>query len=272
MDRLRRAYHRFFFAEEPIARVRLFRRGLALWTVVYVALQVPHLEELYCRPILREGRLDAWLGIPPPPYALVVALVAVLFVALALVILDVATRRAQLVVVALYLGLSLLEASPPRAYGELAMVQWPLLALAPVGPPERLAPRWGTRLVMLQLSAVYCYAALAKLVEGPGWRDGEAIALISRSQFYGQHLLSAGVTVDRGPLALALAWSTIALELAIGVGLWPARTRVAAACGLLALHGGIAATMRISLLFHLLMALHLVLFVGPPSVWRRSRG
>lgn len=34
MDRFRRAYHEFFFAAEPIARVRLFRRGLALWTVV----------------------------------------------------------------------------------------------------------------------------------------------------------------------------------------------------------------------------------------------
>lgn len=269
MDKLRRAYHEFFFAAEPIARVRLFRRGLALWTVVYLGQQLPHLEELYCRPILREGRFDAWFGIPPPPYALIAGLMAALLVALALVIVDVATRRAQLVVVALFLTLSLLEASPPRAYGELAMVQWPLVALAPVGPPDRLAPRWGTRLVMLQLSAVYVYAALAKLVEGPAWRDGEAIVLISRSAFYGQHLLSAGVTVERGPLALALAWSTVALELGIGVLLWPARTRVAAACGLVVLHLGIAATMRISLLFHALMILHLVLFVGPPWTWRR---
>lgn len=270
MGRVSRAYREFFFAEEPIARVVLFRRGLALWTIVYLLLQLPHLEELYCRPILREGRLDGWLGIAPPPLWLITAMMAALLVALALVLLDVATRRAQVAVVALFLALSLLETSPPRAYGELAMVQWPLLLLAPVGPPSRVAPRWGTRLVMLQLSAVYCYAALAKLVDGPHWRTGEAIVLISRSQFYGRHLLSDGVTVEHGPLALALAWSTMAIELLVGVGLWPARTRVAAACGLVLLHGGIAATMRISLLFHALMILHLVLFVGPPWAWRRG--
>ena len=269
MTRASRAYEAFFFTDEPLARVRLFRRGLALWTIVYVALQVPHLEELYCRPILREGRLDTWLALGPPPLWLIEAMIAALLLALALVLHDVGVRVARFAVVALLLALSVMEASPPRAYGELAMVQWPLVALAPVGPATAVGPRWATRLVMLQLSAVYCYAALAKLVEGAGWRTGDAVALISRSEFYGQHLLSAGVTLDRGPLALALGWSTIALELLVGVGLWPARTRVAAACGLVLLHVGIAATMRISLLFHALMILHLVLFVGPPWTWRR---
>lgn len=271
MGRVDAAVRRFFFAEEPIDRVAWFRRGLAAWTAAYVIVQVPHLEELYCRPILREGHLDRWFGIAPPPYPVIAAIVAALLLALALVVAAVRTRAATIAAALAYAALFGLAASPPRAYGELAMVQWGLVALAPVGPPGTPAPRWAARLLMLQLSAVYCYAALAKLVEGPGWRDGQAVAVISRSE-YAQHLLSAGVTLERGPLAVAIAWSTIALELIIGVGLWPARTRRPAAAALVLLHAGIAATMRISLLFHALMLVHLLLFFGPPALRRRAGG
>jgi hypothetical protein len=120
--------------------------------------------------------------------------------------------------------------------------------------------------MMLQVSSVYVFAALSKLTEGTAWRSGEAVALIFGSTRQGQHLLSAWLSVGPG-LARGLAWSTIGLELLIGIGLWFARTRTLAAVALVALHLGIAATMRVSLLFHALMLLHLVLFVGarPPA-------
>ncbi|MFY0531453.1 hypothetical protein [Nannocystis pusilla] len=82
-----------------------------------------------------------------------------------------------------------------------------------------------------------------------------------RSSHQGQHLLSAWLSLTPG-LARMLAWSTIALELAIGFGLWFSRTRKVAALALVLLHAGIAASMRVSLLFHALMLLHLLLFFG----------
>lgn len=88
---------------------------------------------------------------------------------------------------ALFLGLMMAEASVPRAYSELAAVQWVLLLFAPTprrarsGPSE---PRWATRLLMLELSAVYLFAGLGKLVER-GWWGGEAVVRVLRSPHYG---------------------------------------------------------------------------------------
>ncbi|MCY1062455.1 HTTM domain-containing protein [Nannocystis sp. SCPEA4] len=250
---------RFFFATEATARTQRFARGLALWTGAYALTQWPHLEELYSRPVLREGRLDRWLAGPPPLW-LITGLMGLLLVAAALVAAGRGGRTARVLAAGLFALLVGLEASTPRAYAELAVVQWGLVALAPLG---RVGPRWATRLMMLQLSAVYVFAALSKLVEGTSWWTGEAMVLIFRSSHQGQHLLSAWLPLTLGPLARALAWSTIALELAIGFGLWFARTRKPAAVALVLLHLGIAGSMRVSLLFHALMLLHLLLFVGP---------
>lgn len=260
MRRARAALQRFFFAEEASGRVLRFSRGLALWTGVYVAAQVPHLEELYCRPILREGRLDGWIGPWPPPLPLVAAMVALLVVALGLVAANRGGRAARAMAAGLFVGLVALEASGPRAYAELAAIQWVLVAMAPIGGTK---PRWATRLMMLQLTSVYGFAALSKMFEGTGWWSGEAVVWVLRSTHQGEHLLSAWLPLSREPLAQAIAWSTIGFELLIAVGLWFARTRPAAVGALVLLHVGIAGSMRVSLLFHALMLLHLLLFVGP---------
>lgn len=254
------ALRRFFFAEEATVRVEWFARGLALWTGAYALMQWPHLEELYCRPVLREGRLDAYLHGWAPPSWLIVGLMALLLSACALVAAGRGGRAARASAAGLFALLVGFEASSPRAYAELAALQWSFVALAPVG---RTGPRWATRLLMLQLSAVYVFAGLSKLAEGTAWWSGDAVVWIFRSSHQGQHLLSAWLTLTPGLVARAIAWSTIAFELGIGLGLWFARTRRLAAAALVLLHLGIAASMRVSLLFHALMLLHLVLFVGP---------
>ena len=260
MTRAEPALQRFFFADEPCARASRFARGLAAWTGVYVLMQLPHLEELYCRPILREGRFDTLVGPWPPPLPLVIALATLLLVALALVAADRGGRTARAGAAGLFAGLVALEASGPRAYAELAAIQWALVAMAPLHGP---APRWATRLMMLQLSTVYGFAALSKMTEGTGWWSGEALVWIFASERQGQHLLSASLPLKPGPLAGALAWSTMGLELLIAAGLWSRRARAPAAAALVLLHLAIAASMRVSLLFHALMLLHLLLFVGP---------
>ncbi|PCC75413.1 Vitamin K-dependent gamma-carboxylase [Nannocystis exedens] len=250
---------RFFFATEGTARTQRFARGLALWTGAYALTQWPHREELYSRPVLRDGWLEGWLGGWVPPPALVTGLLALLAVAAGTAAAGRGGRAARVTTAGLFGLLVGLEASAPRAYAALAVLQWSFVALAPAGPR---GPRWAARLLMLQLSAVYVFAALSKLAEGTSWWTGEAIVLIFRSARQGQHLLSAWLPLTPGPLAQALAWSTIALELAIGCGLWFARTRRPAAIALVLLHAGIAGSMRVSLLFHALMLLHLLLFFG----------
>lgn len=254
----------FFFAREPIARVVQLRRGLALWTGAWALVHLPHADELYCRPVLREGFYDRWLAGPPPPLALVAALGVALLAGLALVAEGRHTRRAQWLVVAAFAALYLLDGGRARAYTTLALVQWSLLLLAPIGPPTATAQRWAARLLMLQVSAVYGFAALAKLVEGPAWRDGAAIARILGTSRHGEHLLSR-LLPEPGAWSLALGWFVIVLEVFIAVGLWGRRTRTAAALALALLHLGIALTMKVSLLFHALMLLQLVLFVPPPG-------
>lgn len=265
MRRARAALRRFFCAEEASGRALLFARGLALWTGAYVLAQLPYLDELYCRPVLREGRFDRWFGPTIAPWPAIAAVVGLLLVALALVASGRGGRPARAGAAGLFLVLVGAEASAPRAYAELAAIQWILVALMPAAREAGTASRWATRLMMLQLSTVYVFAALAKLLEGTAWRSGDAVVLIFRSARQGQHLLSAWLPLAAGPLARAIAWSTIGIELLIGIGLWFARTRAIAALALVLLHLGIAATMRVSLLFHALMLLHLVLFVGPRS-------
>jgi hypothetical protein len=164
-------------------------------------------------------------------------------------------RAAQLAALLLLALLAGLESAPPRAYLELALVQWLLLQCAPVAGAT--APAWPRRLLLLQFSSVYVFAALAKLVQ-PAWRSGEAVARILGSPHYGDHLLSAGLALT-GPAARWTAWAVILGELAIGVGLWPRRTRRAAVVASILLHAGMAASLRVSLLFHALMLAHLAL-------------
>lgn len=251
------AYRRFFFAEEPLGRLVWYRRGMALWTCSWALVHLPYADEIYSRSFLREGIYDRWTGGPPPSLALVIGLSLALALGLGLVLAERLVRPAIVVVWTAFAALYVLDAGQLRAYTTLALVQWGLLGLGALGPSA--APRWSARLMMLQVSAVYFFAALAKLIETPLWRDGEAVARIFGSDRYGQHLLSS-LAPAPGPWTVAVGWAVIALELFIALGLWHRRTRLAAAASLVALHLGIALTMKVSLLFHSLMALQLALF------------
>jgi hypothetical protein len=157
-------------------------------------------------------------------------------------------------------AITALDPISARAYGALALVQWGLVGLAPSDPEEEV-PAWVGQLVVAQWASVYLFGVCAKLAE-PAWRNGSALWLALNNDDFGRFLLSShGITHG---VSRALTWSTLALEVGIGLGVWAARTRPAAVAACVALHAGILLSMRISPLFAALMWLHLPLVLAIP--------
>jgi hypothetical protein len=131
------------------------------------------------------------------------------------------------------------------------------------------APRWSLRIAMLLFSSVYLFSVLAKSIGGDGWFDGRTLYYTLRSHDYGTFLVSAWFPISLGT-ARVLGWATLAAETFIGIGLWHRRTIIFAMLTCVAMHTMMALTMRVSILFHLLMVGHLPLFFSP-STWARLR-
>ncbi|MCA9659615.1 MAG: HTTM domain-containing protein, partial [Myxococcales bacterium] len=256
---------RAFTAPSPAAPVDRFRRLLGAWTAVYVALRLPYVEELYGRDVLNDAPIRRWFDVGPPPPELLLALMIALIVAALVGPWCRRARAASLLVALLFGAVASFETSPPRAYAALALIQWFLLSCA-YGRAEADGGRatgWGARMLKLQYASVYLFAGLAKLCS-PVWWGGAAIVYVLRSPDYGGLIVSTDVEVPAA-LALLFAWATILGEVFIAVGLWSERTRRWAILGVVALHLSLLLTIRISLLFHALMLLHLALFVRVPE-------
>jgi hypothetical protein len=124
------------------------------------------------------------------------------------------------------------------------------------------APYWAVRLVQLQTTAVYCFAALAKL-GGSTWWDGTAVPRALMLRELQRFPIPDFVLTSRAAGAL-LTWSTLGVELALPVLLWWPRTRrLAIALGLV-LHLGFDYGLRIGF-FSGAMALGCLAFLAPGS-------
>lgn len=102
---------------------------------------------------------------------------------------------------------------------------------------------WPATLLQTQLTAVYAFAALAKL--NPGYLSGEVLAAHLRATSPLVALLGREVSA---PLA-ALAFATVAVEAFLAVALWIPRLRRAAYALGIALHLGILVSMEPALPF-----------------------
>jgi hypothetical protein len=256
--------------------VVLFRFGFALWSLWFWAVRLPHVFELYCRPVLRRTHaVIHWIGAPLPPVWLAQAMIG----ALILLILGFAfSRRPRRFHTLLFIPLCFLYAFDPRSgggYGGLALVVWGLLFFAPYerwhsadGGPAT-GPVTAQRLLMLQWASVYAFTVPSKLLDGAGWLNGEALWRALHSDHVGRFLLSEWVDIPLSACAIA-SLCVLAAEAFVAVGIWFGRTRMAAMVVCVALHLGMALPLRISPLFHTLMLLHLVLFL-PETTWNRRR-
>ncbi len=95
-------------------------------------------------------------------------------------------------------------------------------------------PAWGARLLQIQLTIVYIFAAISKI--NPYYLSGSVIA--------SDMLPALGGALPSWPwLAVALAYASIGAELALAIGLWLPRVRWLVVPLGLGLHGAIVATM-----------------------------
>ena len=252
----------------PVRPVLVYRSLLAAWLVAHLAPRLPHLEELYARPVLREDPLRH-VGLPPLPVPVVAAVFA--GAVGGLVALGVGWRPRAAWLVAFPCAAAIWAWSPEssKAYGALATLQLGLLWFAPFDAPAGATARaWPARLLVAQWASVYALSVGAKLSEAP-WREGAALFFALNGEAHGRWLLSAG-GIDEGPARL-LTWAAMAAELGMAVGIWSPRTRWWAAGACVAFHLGVGLTMRITPLFALLMWLHLPLALALPPPGTRPR-
>ena len=252
--------------EEPVYSAIIYRWFLSIWTFCFFAPRFLHAEELYGRTILRDP-VPFWklIGDPVLPLPFLEVIVIVLGFALIAFALGFATRIFHLCILALLSLLFAQDMLMQRAYGVLAYIQWFYLFLAPYDhPPQEngnlsTAPKWRLFFLRLQFSSVYFFTVFAKTIEGKGWLDGSALYNIINSPRYGLWFLSQyGISEN---LAWVFSLGTLFSEIFIALGLWHRKTRGLAICVCLAMHLGMACTLRVSLLFHALMVGHLILFI-----------
>lgn len=154
------------------------------------------------------------------------------------------------------------------------------------GPDNRVItqPLTIQRLLQLQVSIAYFYAALHKMV--PEYLGGQVLANLmvkdlfsGRSRRYLTLLLSPGTVSDLQRLAqnpeawIALSWITVGLELGLAFALWIPRARVVAIMVGIPFHLSIAFVMSIDTFSAAMIASYL-LFLDPdtlPAYWGRFR-
>jgi len=276
-SRIVERYDAFFFDAVPVDAAVYFRVFLALWTICYFVPRLPHLRELYTETALHVPH--PWLvavgGLPALPLWGVWMAVLVFLSCVAAFGAGFHARKVQLPIILVLAYLLGYDVANVRGYGQLAFYQWLIVYCLPY---DRLrtgdgsvivAPRWGLRLVTLLFSSVYLFSVLAKTIGGEGWFDGRTLYYTLRGHDYGSFLVSAWVPVSLGA-ARVLGWATLASEVFIGIGLWHRRTAIGAMLLCVGMHGMMTLTMRVSILFHLLMVGHLPLFFAP-STWARLR-
>lgn len=279
--RLAARWNAFFFAEEPVYRAVYFRAALALWTIGFFVPRLPYLRELYSeRGIHVPHPWMARLGGMPelPLWAVWLCVIALLFCLVAFAM-GYHARKLHPLIFLLLCYLLGYDVSTVRGYGQLAFYQW---LIAYCLPYDRLhdasgrvlsAPRWGLRLSMLLFTSVYLFSVLAKTHGGEGWFDGTTLYYTLHGRDYGSFLLSAWFPVSHG-MARVLGWATLVSECFIGIGLWVPKARPWAVLACVGMHVVMALSLRVSILFHLLMLGHLPLFLSTRAweqLWEKAQ-
>lgn len=131
-------------------------------------------------------------------------------------------------------------------------------------PTPEVGDLWATRLIALQVTAIYAYAVVDKL--SPAFLSGERLQMIGL-YFYGG---SVAPSWPLWPLGTqAAAWAVVVVEAILAVGLWVPRLRAPTIALGLALHAVIYTTLPVATFTVTMWALYLA-FLDPGAVHRAT--
>jgi len=131
-----------------------------------------------------------------------------------------------------------------------------------------LVPRWGTRLIQVQVSVMYLAAVAQKLVGAP-WREGTAVSYPLRIPAMIRWQLPHSLTGS--PVVVHVAtWGVLVTELAIGVLVWNRRARPWVLAAGVALHLAIELTLRAGFFSWIVLVSYLA-FIPPEHAERLFR-
>jgi hypothetical protein len=123
-------------------------------------------------------------------------------------------------------------------------------------PEGQGPPKYGLRIIQWQLFLVY-FATVWMKVANRNWRDGDIIAYFWMSIF---SRFPHPIYADHLWLSALVAWSTLAIELAIPILLWVPRTRMLALLLGVLLHGVIGVTSKLALFGLMIVPLYVAFF------------
>lgn len=141
------------------------------------------------------------------------------------------------------------------------------LLFGPAGAPAEAALHapWALRLMQIQVSVIYLRTVYWKL-KGATYRNGTAIYYAMSNDAYRRLAVPAFVT--RAPGVYAATWGTLALETALGAGVWIRELRLPLVVTGIAFHLAIELYLNVHLFGWYMMAA-LLLFLDP---WTLASG
>lgn len=272
----------FFFAEESVAPLVLVRVAYGVLVTAWALSLLPDATAFFSpsgvQPDAPQDGLAWSLFTLADSPGIVVAAVVVLALAGLALIAGLGTRIAALVAFVLITSFERRNGAVFNAGDSLMRLIALYLALTPAGAAVSLEaaragdawhfPRrapWGLRLMQLQLSAIYLGSVLEKL-RGVTWRDGTALGYALQLD----DLERFGVfrwIADLPAIVSVGTYGTLLVELAVGVCVWLPRLRLPVMAAGVALHVGIALSMRVGFFSAAMLVLYLA-FVPPETAER----
>ena len=263
VDRPVTGWRRFWFEPEPTSTLALVRIAFGVvmigWTLALLPVLFPLFGHDGVLPRQPPRGLGTWgLLALVDGNAAVVALFVVTLAASALLVIGYRTRLAALLV---FVGLMSFTRRDPFVVnsGEpLLRIIALYLVLSSAGASlslDRLRrardrfwefpsrSRWPVRLLQVQVSLIYLSSVWAK-TRGTAWNDGTAVSYALRIKDYTRFPLPSGITTSV-LISNLMTYGTLATELAIGVLVWNRRARPWVLGAGVALHLGIAYSIKV---------------------------
>jgi vitamin K-dependent gamma-carboxylase-like protein len=273
------AWNRFWFERESTAPLALMRIAFGALMIVWTVSLIPTVD-----PMLSSGGIapeqPAQVGLErsvwgllgfTQSHAVLVGVVVLLGVSALLLTIGLATRVAAVV---LWLLLLAIERRSPLVFnsgdGLLRILAF-YFALAPSGAAysvdawlrdgRRLLPAparavWPLRLMQVQFSAIYLFAAWGK-ARGATWTDGTAVSYAMRITDVVRFQAPQWFT-DSLLLSNLFTYGTLVLELSLAILVWNRKLRPWVLLGGISLHFGIDLTIRVGFFSLAMFTLYLV--------------